>query len=411
MTAGKEWRRHWPLVAATTAGMALASMLTAAFGVMLEPIEAELGWSRAQISTGPAIVSMMGLFLAAPAGYLIDRLGARATGLFVVAISFAAIVAISQVGGELWHWWAAWAIFGIAGAFTSTVWLAPVSTVFERGKGLAIALTLAGTGISMALVPPLAEYFVQNGGWRLGYLTLGAIWCAVTLPLVFLFVPRLRSKEGRAISDAVADEPEPNRLFGLTPREGLRSRDFYLLFLASLTSAMTGVAIILNLVPVLTFTGLTRVGAVGIAGMMGIASIIGRLVGGWLMDRYDVRRLAIAASFVSVLFPLMLIVFPGVLWAATLAVIAYGLTGGMKFNAVVYLCSTHLGTRSFGLFYGAISTTTTIAMGIGPLIANYIYDETASYWPVIWAAVPGFLLTGVLFWMLGKTPGFERAAS
>jgi MFS family permease len=382
--------------------MALASMLTSAFGVMLEPIEQELGWSRAQISSGPAIVSMMGLFLATPAGFLIDKLGARATGLFVIAISFASIFAISQVGGELWHWWAAWAIFGIAGAFTSTVWLAPVSTIFDKGKGLAIALTMAGTGISMALVPPLAEYFVQNGGWRLGYLTLGAIWCGVTLALVFLFVPSLRARP----KGGGETQPAAKLLTGYSPKEGLLSRDFYILFLASLTSAMTGVAIILNLVPVLTFTGISRIGAVGIAGSMGIASIIGRLVGGWLMDLYDVRKLAIGASFVSVLFPLMLVAFPGELWAATVAVIAYGLTGGMKFNAVVYLCSTHLGARSFGLFYGAISTTTTIAMGIGPLIANFIYDTTQSYWPVIWAAVPGFLLTGVLFWMLGKAPDF-----
>ena len=66
-TAGAEWRRHWPLVAATTGGMSLAALLTSVFGVMLGPIEEELGWTRAQISSGPAVVSMMGLVLAAPA--------------------------------------------------------------------------------------------------------------------------------------------------------------------------------------------------------------------------------------------------------------------------------------------------------------------------------------------------------
>lgn len=404
-SAGAEWRRHWPLVAATTAGMSLAAMLTSSFGVMLGPIEDELGWTRAEISSGPAIVSMMGLFLATAAGYLIDRLGARFCGILVVLISFMVTVLLSAMGNELWHWWAAWALFGIPAAFTSTVWMMPVSTIFSAGRGMAIAVTISGTGISAALVPPIAEYFVQNYGWRMGFLGLGAIWCAVTLPLVLAFVPKRKQNLPAAAQEETTGEPAAE-LAGLSPKEGFRSRNFYLLFFTSLVSALTGVALILNLVPVLTFTGLERADAVWIAGSMGVASIIGRIVGGWLMDRYDVRRLAILASLISLLFPLTLLFASGSIWAAMAGVIGYGLTGGMKMNAIVYLTSTHLGARSFGLFYGTISITTTIAMGIGPLIANYIYDVTQSYTPVMWAAVPGFLLSALLFAALGPAPDF-----
>lgn len=401
-SAAAEWRRHWPLVAATTVGMSLAALLTSVFGVMLGPLEAEFGWSRAEISTGPAVVSVMGLFLATPAGFLIDRLGARRCGLFVVLISCTAIAAMSTIGDSLWHWWACWALFGIAGAFTSTVWLMPVSTIFHAGRGMAIALTISGTGISMALAPGIAEYFVQNHGWRTGFLALAAIWFVATMPLILAFVPKLRAPTSAAA-------PGEERVqAGLTPREGFASKTFYLLFFASLVAAMTGVAIVLNLVPVLTFTGLTRTQAVAIAGSMGLASIIGRIVGGLLMDRYDVRRLAIAASLISLLFPATLLFLPGTLWAAYAGVVAYGLTGGMKMNAVVYLTSTHLGARSFGLFYGTISITTTVAMGIGPLIANTIYDQTQSYTPVLWAALPGFLLAAMLFAALGPQPDFSR---
>lgn len=406
-TAASEWRRHWPLVAATTAGMALASMLTASFGVMLEPMERELGWSRAQISSGPAVVSMMGLFLAAPAGFLIDRLGAWRTGLLVVVISFCSISLMSMVGNHLWHWWIAWALFGIPAAFTSTVWLAPVSTIFDKGRGMAIAITISGTGISAALVPPIAEFFVQNYDWRAGFLGLGVIWCTVAFVLVFAFVPRRRLS---LPPDDAPDVPVAARTGGLTPREGFRSRNFHLLFFASLISSFSGVALILNLVPVLTFTGLSRINAVTVAGTMGIAAIIGRIIGGWLMDRYDVRKLAVGASMISVIFPIGLIVAPGNFGAAMVAIIAYGLTGGMKMNAIVYLTSTHLGPRSFGLFYGAISTTTTIAMGIGPFVANYIYDMTQSYNPVIWATLPCFIGAGLLFALLGPAPDFSKSA-
>ena len=413
--AAAEWRSHWPLVATTAVAMSLAALSTAIFGVMLGPIEAELGWTRAQISTGPAMVSIMGLLLAAPAGFLIDRIGARKVGIMVVLISCTAIAAMSLVGNQLWHWWAAWGLFAISGAFTSTVWLAPVSTTFNAGRGMAIALTISGTGISMALAPSIAEYFVQHHSWRLGFVGLAAIWFAITMPLVLAFVPphnRPRTQESQATTanatttDATSPAPA-QELRGLTPRQGFGSPTFYLLFFASLVSTITGVALVLNLVPVLTFTGLSRVDAVAIVGSMGIASITGRIIGGWLMDRYDVRKLAVYASFISLAFPVVLLAFPGVTWIAMAGVIAYGLTGGMKMNAIVYLVGTHLGLRSFGLFFGTISITTTVATGTGPLIANYIYDLSQSYAPVIWAAIPGFLLSAALFALLGPAPDFS----
>ncbi|MBV1917299.1 MAG: MFS transporter, partial [Sphingomonadaceae bacterium] len=290
--------------------MALAGLLSAVFGVILEPMQDELGWSRAQISTGPLVVSFMGLFLAAPGGHLIDRLGSRFTGIIVVLTTFTAIMSMSQIGDQLWQWWAAWSIFGIAGAFTTTVWMAPVSTIFNKGRGMAIAATIAGASISSTAAPPIAEYFVQNYGWRTALLALGIIWCGLVLPLVVAFVPgkQDRDKAKPGPESASSENIQPAGPGGLSPREGFLSRNFYLLVFASLISGLFGLALILNLVPILTFTGISRGDAVIIAGIMGLASLAGRLIGGWLMDRFDVRHLAILAAVLSALFPLTLIV-------------------------------------------------------------------------------------------------------
>jgi predicted MFS family arabinose efflux permease len=404
-TAREEWRRYWPLVMATSAGMALAAMLSVCFGIVLEPIEQETGWTRAQISSGPIIVSLMGLILAAPAGHLIDKFGPWRCGIIVAVFSLMATVSLGFTE-ELWQWRAGWALFGIPAAFTSTVWLAPVSTIFDKGRGMAIAITVSGIGVSQTLIPPLAEYFVQNHGWRMVFIGVGVIWCAVVFPLILLFVPKRGMSAGT--TDESSTSEMPAHMVGYGPVEGMRQPAFYLLFFASLFSAITGVAIMLNLVPVLTFTGLDRSDAVWIAGGMGIASIIGRLIGGWLMDRYNVRKLAIGASIISLTLPIGLLTMPGVAWVTAIAVFTWGLTGGMKLNAIVYLTRTYLGARSFGFFYGAISITTTVAMGVSPFVANYIYDATQSYWPVVWACIPGFLGAGLLFVLLGRQLDFER---
>jgi predicted MFS family arabinose efflux permease len=399
-SAASEWRRHWPLVAASAMGMSLAALLSAIFGVMLEPLQQEFGWSRAEISSGPAIVSMIGLFFATPAGYLIDRYGARRCGVVVVLISCSSIALMGAIGPELWHWWVAWSLFGIAGAFTSTVWMAPVSTIFVAGRGLAIALTVSGTGISMALAPGIAEYFVQNQGWRTGFIALAVLWLVITLPLVLAFVPRRAAASSSNLGDS-HEKP----LTGLTPRQGFTSPTLYVLFFASLLSGLTGIAIILNLVPILTSTGLERSEAIAIIGTMGLVSIVGRIAGGILMDRFDARSIAIVASLVPIGLPLALLLFPGSATAAFIGVIAYGATGGVKMNAIVYLISVRLGARSFGLFYSVISITLSVAQGIGPLIANLIYDLSGSYTPVLLAAIPAFATSALLFVALGR----ERA--
>lgn len=386
--------------------MALAGMLSSVFGVMLEPIQAELGWTRAEISTGPMVVSVMGLFLAAPAGHLIDRWGSRRTGVLVVACTFLAILGMALTGRHLWQWWAAWSIFGIAGAFTSTVWMAPVSTLFDKGRGMAIAATIAGASVSSIIAPPMTEWFLQHYGWRTAFVALAVMWCGLTLPLVLSFVPGPVGQPSGNPDEAQAAQPAG----GMTAREGLRSRAFSLIFAASMISGLTGLALILNLVPVLTYTGISRADAIMMASMMGIASLVGRLVSGWLMDTFDIRRLAIIGSLLSTTLPLSLLIAPGVVWITLASLVFHALVGGLRMSAVIYMTSTYLGARSFGLFYGAITTTTTVAQGLGPLIANYIYDQTQSYQPAIWAAVPGFLLTGVCFAALGPKPDFTRQA-
>lgn len=389
--------------------MALAAMLSAVFGVMLEPIEADLGWSRAQISSGPFVVSIMGLFLATPAGHLIDRWGSRMTGLLVVACSFIAIMGMAMVGRELWHWWAAWAIFGVAGAFTSTVWMTPISAAFDKGRGMAIAVTIAGASISAATAPPMAEWVMQHYGWRTAFVALGIVWCGLTLPLVLSFVPGRRpvtatTGAGNGINQGDAVEP----LAGMTPREGFRTRNFYLIFFASLLSGMVALALHLNMVPILTFSGISRGDAVMIVSFVGVTSLVGRLVSGWLMDRFDIRKLAIAGGVLSTLLPLALLFAPGVVWITLAALVFHSFVGGLRMSAVIYMTASYFGARSFGLFYGAISTTITVAQGLGPLIANYIYDQTQSYLPTIWAAIPGFVIAALCFAALGPKPDFSR---
>lgn len=403
-SARAEWRGGGALlVAAAAAGMSLSAVSSASLGVMMAPIEQDLGWTRTQISFGTSLVPLVAVALGAAAGLTIDRFGARRIAILAALLMCSGIALMSSIGDNLWQWWALWALVGVAGSAMPTVWIAPVSRRFTAGRGLAVAITLSGTGISTSLVPPIANWLVENHGWRAAYLGLAGFWAAVVFPLVFLFFRSAEAPRGVTKADRKAQAAAQP---GLTARQGFATRAFYTLALAAFLSMSAGVALILNLVPVLRSTGLTAAVAASIAGIIGVATILGRIVGGALMDRMSAKAIAAVSAGGAAVLPAALLLFPGSPVAAAVAVFIYGLFGGAKVPALVYLASRHFGARAFGVLYGAVNMMVALGVGLGPVIANYVFDITRSYSPVMWTAVPFLLAAALLYASLGRYPDF-----
>lgn len=393
------------MVAAAMAGMTLSAIATGSIGVFMAPLEDEFGWTRTEISSGPALVSFIAMMLATAVGFSVDRLGPRRIAITAAALMCGALAAMATVSSSLWHWWALWAVVGIAAAATPTVWLTPISASFSTGRGLALAVTLSGTGLTNALVPVIANYFVDGYGWREAYVAIAAIWGIVVLPLVLLFFRGSRAPARIGLPDA-----PPAALAGFTVSEGFRSRAFYMLAAGAFISTLAGVALILNLFPVLESTGISRGDAAWITGLMGVATITGRLFGGWLMDRMNAGTIAASAAILGTALPVSLLVAPGSVKAAVAGVAIYGMAGGAKIPAIAYLAGKHLGQRSFGTLYGTISAAIALSVALGPLAANMIYDATKSYELVMWAVAPAFVVAAVLYATLGPYPDFTRRA-
>ncbi len=387
-------------------GMMLSAISSASIGVMMAPVEAEFGWSRTGISFGTSLVSLIAMTLATTMGLAIDRFGPRIVGILAAVLMCGAIALMSTVGNSLWQWWALWSLVGLAASAMPTVWITPISSLFTTGRGLAMAVTLSGTGLTTSLVPIIAHYLVENHGWRSAYYGLAGIFGVVALPLILLFFRGPHEARSKTAKSAAP----PAALTGLTARQGFRSQAFYKLGIAAFCSMSAGVALILNLVPVLASTGITLGSAAGIASFLGISTITGRLFGGWLMDRFSASAIASISTAGAAGLPIALLLMPGSVPVAIAAVILYGLMGGAKVPAVAYLASKHFGARAFGVLYGAINTLIALGVGIGPLAANAVFDLTRSYELVMWAALPVLATAVLLYALMGKYPEFSQPA-
>jgi predicted MFS family arabinose efflux permease len=407
-TAAAEWHRNWPLVAAATSGMSLAALSTSAFGVMVVPIEQEFHWTRAQISTGPLLVSVMTVLFGTVLGLLVDRLGPRIIALGNVTLLCAATALLSQIGPQLWQWWAIWIVIGLCSAILPTLCVMPTTRTFNLGRGLAMAIVLSGSGISSFVVPNLGNWLVEHYGWQQAYLYLALIWYAVvfTLMLLFLRVPQAGAEPVPTQKEQT--QPPPGDLPGLTAREGLTSPVFYRLLFAAVIANFVGIAIILNLIPILRWTGLDAMMAASVMSLIGIFTIVGRIIAGGLIDRFDAGRIAGGASLLMFALPAMLLAFPGNIATSIAGVVIVGMMGGAQTPCIAYLASRHLGQRAYATLYATIMAAMSLGVGLGPLFANMVYDATQSYNIVLWAALPMFVIGALLFMSLGPYPNFSR---
>lgn len=406
-SAAAEWRQHWLVVLAAGFGISLATVHLYSTGVMLAPIEQEFGWSRAQISSGMLVASVFGVVFSPFMGFAIDRFGPRRIAIIGTILLSCALASLSFATSDIRSWWMLWTFVATATLFTKpTVWAAGVSSLFASGRGLALSVTFAGSGIGSALTPLLAYHLIEHFGWRGAYIGLACFWGGIAIPLTFLLFVSAKDLHRRR------GETESRPLLaleGLSPREGLTSPVYIRLALAAVALSLAATAVISNVVPILTSTGLTRESAATIASAVGISTVVGRLSGGYFLDRFNAGRVAAICAALPIASCLLLLISPGDAIVSLVAVSILGFAFGAEYDSVGYLASRLFGMRSFGVLFGTIIGLLAFVAGIGPMLANHVYDVTGSYVLVLWGFIPCALLSSLLFLTLGPYPDFETA--
>lgn len=403
-SAWSEWRRHWTVLIPCAAGITLVSVHTYSLGVMIGPLEQEFGWSRTQISVGSLIIAFIALLIGPLVGIGIDRYGPRRIGLLGVLFYCIALAAVATTSRDISSWWVRWIVLGIASMFIMpTVWTAAINGFFDKSRGMALAIALCGTGVAAAFVPSLSHSLIEGYGWRGAYVGLAATCFLATAPLIYFF---FRGPADHQPGVGRPDGGRPTMLVGLSAREGLTSPSFLKLAGAALIFAVAASTLTANAVPVLLAQGFERATAAAMAGLIGVGSIIGRLCGGYLLDRLDAKKVAAASVIAPVVTVTIFLTLPGALWPAAIGCFVLGLSVGTELDACAYLAARYFGMRSFGTLFGTINGLLLFGNGVAPVAANYVYDVTDSYHLVLMAISPACVLAAVLFALLGRYPDF-----
>jgi len=361
----------WRVAIASGVGVlvSFASLLVYTFGIFLKPVTEEFGWSREAASLAFGVAAMMIAACSPLLGYLLDRVGARRVILPCVTVFGCAFASLALLTPRLWHLYAIFAILGAVGNGTAHLaYTRAVSTWFDRRRGMALALVMTGGAVGAIVLPPAAQVLIGSLGWRGAFATLGVMVLAIGLPVV---APLIRERPGY-------DRERRDEVGGASVAQAMRSRAFWMLVVVLFLVSIGQNGAITHLSALLTDRGVSSGDAAIAVSLMGVASLLGRLVTGWLIDRFFAPRLAFCLLVVAAL-GIFILSGAHSLAAGSMAAILIGVGMGGEADITPYLLSRYFGLRSFSMLYGFSWTAYAIAGAIGPVLMGRAFDTSASY--------------------------------
>ncbi len=388
----------WPVVGGSATGVFFMGMVFFTFPVFLKPLAEEFSWSREAISAAYAVMTLASAVSAPLLGLLIDRWGPRWICGPCLMMTGAAFASLALLTPGLWHLYAVFIVIGLASAGSSPVMYSRViASWFDTRRGQALAVVIAGSALAGIVMPPVAQRLIDVTGWRNVYLILGGAIPLLGVPVV------VRLVRERVHSGATARNARTSAVI----RDALRSRTLWTLIVVVFGTTVMLNGAIVHLSALLTDRGLSSARAALVVAVLGVASLLGRVTTGWLLDRYVATRVAFVLLTVASAGAFVLSradSFTTGIIAALL--IGYG-TGG-EVDVIPYLLSRYFGLTALSTLFGTVWMAFGLAGAVGPIAMGRAHDASGSYEVVLVAMAAGTLVIAALMLSL---PAYDRQAS
>ncbi len=402
-----EFRRGWPVLLAAALGTAFGASPIPfnSAGPFTQPLAAEFGWGRGDIQLALFWYTLAVVLVVPFIGGLADRIGVRKVALGTLALFGVSFAALSLTPASLLAFYLLWAAMGaLGGGSTPVTWTRAVNAWFVHNRGLALALTLMGTGVTAALLPSFATWLIEQYGWRKAFVGISLLPLAVALPVAYFLFREPGEKDAHVLVAPV------NRS-GVSVGQALRDYRFYVIAGSILCVAIGVGGSVTNFQPLLMDRGFTPQDAAKIAGVIGISVIAGRLLAGFLIDRYWAPLVTLPMLALPALSCFLLAQAEVPAHAAIVSAMLIGLAAGAETDLVAFLTARYFGLANYGRLYGLQYSVFGFASGISPFMFGKVFDVTGSDQPILYFAAGLFVVGAVALLTLGRYPNFEGPAA
>ena len=381
-----------------------------AFGLFIEPLEQEFGWSRTQVNVSLSIGVVTG-FLSPVVGNLMDRVGAKwtmASSITLVAIAFL----LRSIMTELWQFYLFSAIM-FAGTPGATMLPAGrlVLTWFPGTRGRMMGIVTSGNNIGSGIAFPIMAGLIAVVGWRWTWGIAGI--ALLGLAMLVLLVIRdttedVNNERGKRWTPK-EQSGQKSRGFeiGLTASEAMHTSTFWFLVIGMTLQQFVRTGVVSQMVPHLEQVGFTRGTATAMMVLLAIFAGSSKLIFGRLSETITARL-----AFVVIMglqgVGLAILISTGGSFITWGAIVIFGLGMGGVGALTPLVIFDMFGFRQFGSIMGLSRMAVTLPVLLGPIMAGLIFDATGKYDLMFWITI-SFLVVAIVSFLMARVP--ERLQS
>ena len=360
------------------------------FGVLFVPILETFGWSRSVGSLTALFMQPVGGAVGPLIGAFVDRHGARPVAIAGVVCIGLGIMSLAFMQA-LWMLFLSFSLVSIGMSSTMGVGFnTAIVNWFRRQRGKALGIGFSGGALSGPFVV-VVVWLEATYGWRESALILGAGMLLLGLPCAWLIRSKPSDKGLNPDGDSDAQVAAMGNPVegGMTSGGALKDRNFWLLALiyGVLATGISG--FMLHQIPYLVSLGFSREAGAASLAVMTLVSLLGRVLGGMLMDflaRRDFDLRIVPAILLAIqTASLLVIAYATSYWHVVIFASLFGISFGGMIPSRPVLVGSLFGLPSFGTIQGLMNFTSVPFSVISPVILGLFFDLDGTYF------------TGVLF--------------
>ena len=387
-----ESRRAWVVVWATFVCLAVIFGVSYSFAAFFENFAKEFAAQRADVSWIFGLCGLVYFVLGAGGGMLADRWGPRLVcmaGMISIAIGLF-LTSLAQSLTTVYLSYGLLVGLGIALVYTPSI--ACVQPWFNKRRGLASGIASSGIGAGTLILPVVVSYLLTEINWREALQTMSAGVLLIGLTAGFLLkrAPNLNGNSS-------------GQLPGLALSAALTTPSFKWLYMGTLLGAPVMFVPFAHISAAARDAGVPDAQAVGLVGLIGIGSLVGRFAIGWLADRMGrIKTLMLMQGLMGLSY----LVWAGAQdrWMFAAFALWFGLSYGSIVSLLPAICMDLFGGRAVSAIIGTLYTGAALGNLLGPVLAGQAFDMTQSYSLVIWTTLGISALATYSCWRILKYP-------
>ncbi len=398
------------IAAAFTAQFVSIGILSYVAGAFMEPMSAELGWSRGEYtiarSLGQLVMGIAGFFI----GVQVDRIGGRPLMLVGTAILSLALVAHYAIDA-LWHWIVLNGIVTTMGCALvgNLVVNVTLAKWFVERRGQAVAWAAMGVSLGGIILTPAVTVAIDNFGWRLAWVGLGIGTFVLMLPISLLMrrAPEDHGlhPDGKTAAQMASNEGDKARLDyerSMTRAQAVRTGSFYALVAAFGFFSINIVVVLLHLVPMMTDAGFDRSQAALGMVMASIPAMLSKPIWGYYIDRIAVKPLAaVSASMTGVSLAFIVIAIDAHSLLGTYAAFfVLGIAWGGMIPLQEVIWGSFFGRRFLGSVRSAALPFALLLGAIAPYLVSVYRDASGEYSTALLVVAALNVMSGFMIYLV-----------